>query len=661
MGTDTGGIIIIATGIAYGLILQHITGKRQNTDALVRAFTGIFAAGFAIHLILFVKMSQDSARTVTDWLLMTYFSIQYALEMFVAKTIAFKGAASAILSDNQILFTALLMTYYLAIITSAMVIFHFLSRWAYSRRWLFRKKNIRSAAEGDNHIFIGICRASILLASDIRRQGCNGKIIFIDIPNKSDAPKAISIWDIISRFFFRTDKDEAINADVILKADKRMKGLLPWLQNHDNNVYILSDDQEMNIRLAEKLYQLESAPEEAQLRCRIYCHAAKEGIASIYSSVTDIKDRLIFVDSSYLAIESLKLHDSAETYPVSYVKKAKDAKTGRLLGYVESGFTSAIVGFGETGHEALKFLYEFGAFVGKDKKKVPFQCHIFDDNASDKAGEFKRNICFPNEEEVVFTSCRIESGEFWENLGKTIIAMNYIIVCLGNDQANLRIATEIAEFALRNGKNLKDNFIIAFRQREFSALDKETIEKANRTFGNCLRPFGMMKDIWTQNVICSNDITAMAKRFYCGYLSATSQTEAETAWAERLTRLQSDDYATRNKARRQISQDYSNCLHAITKRALCDAQTAATAEFILDRYTDGQHVDKERCTDEAAAVLEYLAIGEHLRWNASHIILGYRYAEKTSDLKYTHDYIVPYENLSKETRHYDWLVVKNSL
>ena len=128
MGTDTGGIIIIATGIAYGLILQHITGKRQNTDALVRAFTGIFAAGFAIHLIIFVKMSQDSARTVTDWLLMTYFSIQYALEMFVAKTIAFKGAASAILSDNQILFTALLMTYYLAIITSAMVIFHFLSR-----------------------------------------------------------------------------------------------------------------------------------------------------------------------------------------------------------------------------------------------------------------------------------------------------------------------------------------------------------------------------------------------------------------------------------------------------------------------------------------------------------------------------------------------------
>ena len=661
MGTDTGGIIIIATGIAYGLILQHITGKRQNTDALVRAFTGIFAAGFAIHLILFVKMSQDSARTVTDWLLMTYFSIQYALEMFVAKTIAFKGAASAILSDNQILFTALLMTYYLAIITSAMVIFHFLSRWAYSRRWLFRKKNIKSAEDGGNHIFIGLSKASILLASDIRRQGCSGKIIFIDIPSKSDAPKGISIWDIISRFIFRTNKNEAIDADVILKADKRMKGVLPWLRNHDNNVYILSDDQDMNIRLAEKLYQLENVPEEAQLRCRIYCHAAKDGISSIYSSVTDIRDRLIFVDSSFLAIESLKTHDSAETYPVSFVKKAKDAKSGRLLGYVESGFTSAIIGFGETGREALKFLYEFGSFVGKDKEKVPFQCHIFDDNAAEEAGELKRKISFPNASEVHFTSCKVESERFWEGLGKTINEMNYIVVCLGDDQANLKIATEIAEFALRNGRDLKDNFIIAFRQREFSILDKETIEKANRTFGNCLRPFGMMKDIWTQNVISANDITTMAKKFYCSYLSATSQAEAETAWAERLTRLQSDDYATRNKARRQISQDYSNCLHAFTKRALCDARTAAAAEFIQDSWNDGQHVDKKRCTDEDAAVLEYLAVGEHIRWNASHIILGYRYAEDTSDLKCTHNCIVPYDALSEETRHYDWLVVKNSL
>lgn len=661
MGTDLGGIIIIAISIAYGLILQHFTGKRQNTDALVKAFTCIFAAGVAIHLILFIKISQDSIRTVTDWLLMTYLSIQYSLEMFVTDTIAFKGEVSEILKENQELFNSLIMVYYLAVITSAMVVFHFVSRWAYGRRWLFRKQNIKAAEEGGNHIFIGLSKASILLASNIRKEGCKNKIIFIDIPEESDVPKGISIWDIISRFFFKNSKDESIEADVILKADQKMKGLIPWLQNPDNNVYILSDNQEMNIQLAEKVYQLENTSEENQLKCKIYCHASKDGLTSIYSSVTDIKNRLTFVDSSFLAVESLKSHDSAETYPVSYVKKARDGKTGRLLGYVESEFTSAIIGFGKTGQEALKFLYEFGTFVGKDKGKIPFQCHIFDDNASQKAGELRRKIHFPDKEEVAFTSCRIESDKFWEGLEKVILRMNYIIVCLGDDRTNLKTATEIAEFALRKGRSLDDNFIIAFHQQELSLLDMETIEKANKTFGNSLRPFGMLKDIWTLRVIKADNITTMAKKFYCSYLSATSQTEAESAWAERLTRLQSDDYATRNKARRQISQDYSNCLHAISKKALCEAQTAAAANFILDNYTEGKHVDKERCTEEDAAVLDYLAVGEHLRWNASHIILGYRYAEKTCDLKCTHNCIVPYADLSEETRHYDWLVVKNSL
>lgn len=661
MGTDLGGIIIFIICITYGLVLQHLTGRRQNTDALVKAFIAIFATGWAIHIVLFTRMAPESSRTLTDWLMIVYFSAQYTLEMFVAKTIAFKGMAGEILRESPLLFSALITTYYIAIITSALVIFHFVSRWAYGRRWLFRNKNIKAASEGSNHIFLGISKASILLASDIRSTGCTGKIIFIDLPDTSDTPQGISIWDILSRFFFSEKNREQIEADVILKADKRMRGLIPWLQNPANNVYILSDDQERNIRLAEAIWEMEGASAEQQFKCRIYCHAAKDGIASVYSSITDIKNRLVFVDSSFLAVESLKKNNSAETYPVSYVNKARDSRTGKFLGYVESDFTCAIAGFGETGHEALKFLYEFGAFVGKDKGKVPFQCHIFDQNASEAAGDLKRKIKFPADDEITFTDCTVESDIFWDNLGKVIHKMNYIIVCLGDDQRNLKTAIDIAEFAIRKGRNLNDNFVIAFRQQEFSLLEKETIEKANRTFGGCLRPFGMLKDIWTLKVITSEDITAKAKHFYCSYLSATSQVEAESAWAERLTRLQSDDYATRNKARRQISQDYSNCLHAISKKALCDARTAAAACFILNSYTDGQHINKEQCTEEDAAILEYLAIGEHLRWNASHIILGYRYAEETSDLKCTHNCLVPYADLSEETRHYDWLVVKNSL
>ena len=176
MGTDLGGIIIFIICITYGLVLQHLTGRRQNTDALVKAFIAIFATGWAIHIVLFTWMAPESSRTLTDWLMIVYFSAQYTLEMFVAKTIAFKGMAGEILRESPLLFSALITTYYIAIITSALVIFHFVSRWAYGRRWLFRNKNIKAASEGSNHIFLGISKASILLIPCHRVVNAQGRL-----------------------------------------------------------------------------------------------------------------------------------------------------------------------------------------------------------------------------------------------------------------------------------------------------------------------------------------------------------------------------------------------------------------------------------------------------------------------------------------------------
>ena len=60
-------------------------------------------------------------------------------------------------------------------------------------------------------------------------------------------------------------------------------------------------------------------------------------------------------------------------------------------------------------------------------------------------------------------------------------------------------------------------------------------------------------------------------------------------------------------------------------------------------------------------VMEYLAIGEKIRWNSSHEIMGYVYGEDTDDQKKTHKFLCPYEELTdKMSLHYDWLVVRNS-
>lgn len=660
MEINTSGIIIAAICVIYGIVLYNLTGRHKNTGIMLKAFAFISIIGWIMHMMIFHIVAGPEGRSLLDWILMVYFSAQYTLEMFVAKTLIFKAKIAAAIPRGCMLYDIYFLIYYLAVITSALVIFNFISRWAYSRRWLERSGNIKAAAKGGNHIFVGINHASITLARNIRKDGDKGKIIFIDIPENERSLKGLSIWDIISRFFSHDDNYEDINADVILRSSKVMKGLLPWLSNKDNNLYILSDDYDANIRFLEQLWQYEH--DGGHPECHIYCHADKEGLVSRYDTITDIHDRITFIDSSYLSIESLKSHENPAMYPISYVDVGTDPESGRKLGWVAGGFTSAILGFGETGHEALKFLYEFGAFVGKDKNKAPFRCHIFDRKMTEVSGEFRKRIHIQDNEEVLFEECSTDNGIFWEKFDAIIGSVNYIMICLGDDMVNLKTAIDIAEFALNKGRDLNRNFIIAVKMQKYSRLARETLEKANKALRGCIKAFGMEEDIWHLKVLKHDDLKEKAMEFYYGYLAMTSEGDIDkNSWAEREERLRHDDYAVRNKARRQIAQNHSNCLHVATKKALCDSTTAEAAALILKQYDGTQHVDMSLCTGFDASVLDYLAIGEHLRWNASHIMLGYRYATETSDLINTHSCIVPYENLSEEIKHYDWLVVKYSL
>ena len=106
-------------------------------------------------------------------------------------------------------------------------------------------------------------------------------------------------------------------------------------------------------------------------------------------------------------------------------------------------------------------------------------------------------------------------------------------------------------------------------------------------------------------------------------------------------------------------QDYSNCLHKMTKRALCEPDDKL-AVWVLDVNEDANHCLEGNTMVEE--VLEHLAVCEHLRWEASHLLMGYKPTNgKTDDLKKLHNCIKPYKELDEVIKHYDWLVVKNSL
>ena len=421
-------------------------------------------------------------------------------------------------------------------------------------------------------------------------------------------------------------------------------------------MYILSDDMVRNITLAEKLL------EHPAVRCHIYCHARRDGLIAKYDGIADLEDQLTIIDSSFLAVEGLKRNP--DLHPVNFVNVG--VEDGLKAGYVsDEGFTSAVIGFGETGKESLSFLYEFGAFPAKDGSKAPFKCYVFDNEMERASSEFMRKVPGVNRSEIELLTVCINTPAYWKKIEEIIDSLNYVVVSLGDDKITLNTAIDIAEYAYRYRRsddpdnNLK-NFVILFRLCDPERIDNLTLNSANRIFGGCLRPFGDIKDIWNHDIISNRSMNVMAERFYNSYETLAGGSVA-VSWSDKLKSRTMGSYKDRCKALRQIAQNHSNCMHMETKKRICDAYFHQFARNIVSPSSFDGTCHYAGVSDEVGKVLEYLAIGEKLRWNASHEILGYVRGEETDDQIKTHKYLGTYDELDPQVRHYDWLVVRNSL
>ena len=687
-------IITTVILMAYAIFLYRITGRNRSSDKLIRAFAIVALLGVAYHIWLFSIIIDDKSIQNINPMSILLFSVQYSLEMFLANTIIIKNEVQTILGDNPLMFHVFLTLYGMAVLTSGFSIFHFLSRRLYNWFWLtFHKSSIKT------HIFIGINDASLCLADDIMKTNKDGtikdeeQIVFIDLPDHQEGQlQGISIWDIIARFFKDSKETEKLSNYVVLKAGKGVEKITKWLKEEQNRVYILSDSQPQNLSILENLWEHK---DKCEFKSQIYCHAKKEGLINRYDSITDVEDRVTFIDSSYLSVVSLKKIDSGRMLPVGFVDIAEDPVTKNKLGYVTSAFNCAIIGFGETGKETLKFLYEFGAFADKDNGKAPFKCHVFDNNLDKELGELGIDLATlqspaAKEPEFELHSCAVGTIEFRSEMCRLINELNYIVICLGNDNLNVETALNVIECAAIESRDTNDKFCIAIKQMKMSKLNKDTLDNANKAYNNCIHPFGLTENIWKMDVISNEELDNDARRFYESYSELSDIFNKELgyppnpSWEEREgtegESIRSRIYKNRCAARRKKAQDYSNSLHKTTKQALCEPYNKGEQERCsyynslsqkihdVNRNKEGEK-DKEgtyHCEQKANTktkeILEHLAVCEHLRWEASHMLMGYRPTDgKTDELKKLHSCIKPYHKLDEKTKHYDWLVVKNSL
>lgn len=609
---------------------------------------------------------EGGARTVFTNL---YMSLAAALDLFLFKMNSTYGRFTDLFylkpgaADDPLVLNRLVLLvglYLCSIWTTSIMVMHFFARRLVSKlalawAWMRRKEGI--------HIFVGINPQSLALAKSL---SADEHVVFVDLPSPELLPDKLSLTQIFKGV--RAGSDQSVRMKevrkdaVVLKARKPLNqcngedlfkdlglGLLNrWAQNPQTVIYLISGWYPDNVASLQKLYTFPA---------QIYCHAKREGLALRLELIES--NHVHIIDSSFLATKALKGRD--ELYPIHFMHIAKNA-SGEPQGYVEGSFDALVCGFGEAGQGMLSFLYEFGAFPDKDKQPNPFHCTVVDPRMDAKEGAFRVEHPGLEPDRVSFIQDSVGSESFWKRLEACIVDLNYVFINIGPDADNMKYTLDILEFAFRNRPDM-EKFIIVVKL-DHPAEYQQLIGYFNKNYGgkNVIRSIGDIERTWTWNNISGADFRSDAKTFYAAYAKAS---DSPVTWEEREKQILAkpvSDLAKKLELQRKMGQDFINHFHTRVKSYLCPERLwkdPAIAAGIPLEMVDGKHFVGN--DPEAARILDYLAVGEHLRWKASHEINGYRLGpRKQEDLK-THTDIRPYEELSEQVKHYDWIVVKTSL
>lgn len=521
------------------------------------------------------------------------------------------------------------ITHFLAVVTSAVIIIRILGLRIISkislllhRIWPFSHRNL--------FVFWGVNKNSIITAKsiiEIERVG-NACILFVNLPEEQHVHS--------SRFsfshFFHTSSEgveryvadienmgallvnankpfnkETIKNENIFKAigiknaDKLVKKTLK-ITEKKVEYFFLSDKEEENLSA---IVALKSAYNDTNNmeRFKCYCHARKNSFNSALLSCEGLRNNIYLVDSSSLSI--LPLKENVDNHPISFVDKNTEE------GYVTSDFTAMVIGFGEAGRDAFRFLYEFASFPGhKDGTESSKTIHIVDEKLDRLKGDFLNDapaLKSKLSEIQWWNDTSTHSIYFWDKLKSIINSLNYIVITVGNDEEALDLAVDLFEYAYRYRKDT-DKFKIYVRLK-----NDDMYNFLSSMESSCIIPFGKNDMIFSYKTISVDVIEDGAMDFYCAYENKDKQSKYEL-WLER--RKCSIGKEGLIKTYYQEEQDISNYRHIMTKRSLAGLSENESGKTILVRLTEGNtlYTNLSRC--------------EHLRWNAKMELLGFTYDDK---------------------------------
>lgn len=388
--------------------------------------------------------------------------------------------------------------------------------------------------------------------------------------------------------------------------------------------FFLSDEEKDNLIVVTVLQKIQKKQiDYKNFSFNCYCHARKSQNNAAMLNEGALAFKVHIIDTSNLAVLDLKRDN--RFHPVNFVEK--DTNTGT----VKSAFTGMVIGFGETGRDAFRFLYEFSSFT-KDNQGNPSakKIHVIDKDIDDLKAEFLEEApVLKNNSEIEWWNVKSTySAGYWDKLKSVIQELNYIVISVKDDEEAVGIATSIFEYAYRYRNNL-NRFKIFVRLRNSM---REDFLRKHKEFFNVIVPFGSVMDAFSYETINKDVLEKAAKRFKYRYdilygakfdaiENGNEEEYADEAWLKRRkVYLEETDAVKRKESEIKIwyqeEQDRSNVWHIYTKIALVNEDV--TPESLQ--------------LDFNKQLLQNLSDCEHLRWNAKMELLGFEPAT-SEDIK----------------------------
>lgn len=663
----------------------------------------IWILGFLLYMVGMYRQELNALAVVPRAIIASF-------RMFVVSNE--QARISAILQEDAIYMTLYAIVHFAAALISFLFIFKMVGYKIHSAIKM-KLHYCRLVNEKNVHLFWGVNEASLLLAENIYKiNEANNKdetIIFVDVDKEcnNDCQKKPSISFLTNTITItdseisRLDKigafvDHCYNGPASVDG----KDILGQLglntirkilqKSNEIKLYLLSDDEADNISSALVLQEdihLKTLITE-KFSPIIFVHARRDSYNEVFAHYSQYasdskKMKIKVVDSAYLSIQSLKQDVSA--LPVNCVKP--NTQTGT----VDSPFTAMVVGFGATGQEAFKFLYEFASFIDSNKKKTPFKCYAFDEKMDKIEGLIRAKMPAITEDELTLIKTSVDTDIFWGRVKLLINDLNYIVVALNNDTLGMTLAVNLFKYALRyrdaNLPQLKIMLRCYDRSNETRMTEVENkLNVSARGLNVEIKLFSTSKKLFTYNNVISNNVYDEAKEYHYVYenllLPPDKQWKltSEELWKDSFVETEIDgrtismidkEMKKRSISRfhaiqeinRKISQNFSNSLHSSTKMILMgfDNKYLTDRLKLFNGYTRTPHTVTYHCNEEDANLLYNIALVEHERWIASHKLMGYTFSSTTDYVKKHHKCMCDFDQLDVETQSYDCNVVDTTI